>query len=222
MSGFWAVLRRDLLLAYRHRGEIANPVVFFLMVVVLIPLGVSPEASRLAELAPGIIWVMALLSTLLSIDGLFLSDYRDGSLEQMLLAPQPLYLLVLGKVLAHWLTAGLPLTLLAPLLGMMLSLPEAGYVPMVLSLLIGTATLSLVGAIGAALTVALRKGGLLLSLIVMPLYMPVLIFGAGTVQRAVDSFPVGGSLALMGALLAFSLVVSPFATAGALRVSMQG
>lgn len=222
MTGFWGILRRDLLLAFRHRGEIANPVVFFLMVVVLIPLGVSPEASRLAELAPGIIWVMALLSTLLSIDGLFLGDYRDGSLEQMLLAPQPLYQLVLGKVLAHWLIAGWPLTLLAPLLGVMLSLPEAGYLPMLLSLLIGTATLSLIGAIGAALTVALRKGGLLLSLIVMPLYMPVLIFGAGTVQRAVDGFPVGGSLALMGALLAFSLVISPFATAGALRVSMQG
>ena len=220
--GFAAILRRDLLLAFRHRGEIANPVLFFFMVVTLIPLGLTPEASRLAEIAPGILWVMALLASLLSVEGMFQSDYRDGTLEQMMILPQPLYLMVLAKILAHWLVTGLPLTLLAPVLGMMLSLPEAGYLPLVLSLLMGTAVLSLVGAIGAALTVALRKGGLLLSLIVMPLYMPILIFGASTVQRAVDGFPVEGPLAIMGALLAFSLLVSPFATAGALRVSMHG
>ena len=222
MSSFVAVLRRDLLLAYRHRGEMANPLVFFLIVVTLIPLAVYPESSRLAEPAPGILWVMALLATLLSLDGLFLGDFRDGSLEQLVITPQPLYLMVLAKVFAHWLVTGLPLTLLASLLGLMLSLPEAGFMPLILSLLLGTATLSLIGAIGAGLTVALRKGGLLLSLIVMPLYMPVLIFGAGTVQRAVDGFPVGGSLALLGALLAFSLMVAPFAAAGALRVSMHG
>jgi len=220
--GFSAILRRDLLLAFRHRAEIANPVIFFLIVVTLIPLGLTPEASRLAEIAPGILWVMALLASLLSVEGMFQSDYRDGTLEQMIILPQPLYLMVLAKILVHWLVTGLPLTLLAPVLGMMLSLPEAGYVPLVLSLLMGTAVLSLVGAIGAALTVALRKGGLLLSLIVVPLYMPALIFGASTVQRAVDGFPVDGSLAVLGALLAFSLLVSPFATAGALRVSMHG
>lgn len=220
--GFTAILRRDLLLAFRHRGEIANPVLFFFMVVTLIPLGLTPEASRLAEIAPGILWVMALLASLLSVEGMFQSDYRDGTLEQMMILPQPLYLMVLAKILAHWLVTGLPLTLLAPVLGMMLSLPDAGYLPLVLSLLMGTAVLSLVGAIGAALTVALRKGGLLLSLIVMPLYMPVLIFGASTVQRAVDGFPVEGPLAIMGALLAFSLLISPFATSGALRVSMHG
>jgi heme exporter protein B len=220
--GFFAILRRDLLLAFRHRAEIANPVIFFLIVVTLIPLGLTPEASRLAEIAPGILWVMALLASLLSVEGMFQSDYRDGTLEQMIILPQPLYLMVLAKILVHWLVTGLPLTLLAPLLGMMLSLPEAGYIPLILSLLMGTAVLSLVGAIGAALTVALRKGGLLLSLIVMPLYMPALIFGASTVQRAVDGFPVDGSLAVLGALLAFSLLVSPFATAGALRVSMHG
>jgi heme exporter protein B len=220
--GFAAILRRDLLLAFRHRGEIANPVLFFFMVVTLIPLGLTPEASRLAEIAPGILWVMALLASLLSVEGMFQSDYRDGTLEQMMILPQPLYLMVLAKILAHWLVTGLPLTLLAPVLGMMLSLPDAGYLPLVLSLLMGTAVLSLLGAIGAALTVALRKGGLLLSLIVMPLYMPVLIFGASTVQRAVDGFPVEGPLAIMGALLAFSLLISPFATSGALRVSMHG
>ncbi len=220
--GFSAILRRDLLLAFRHRAEIANPVIFFLIVVTLIPLGLTPESSRLAEIAPGILWVMALLASLLSVEGMFQSDYRDGTLEQMIILPQPLYLMVLAKILVHWLVTGLPLTLLAPLLGMMLSLPEAGYIPLILSLLMGTAVLSLVGAIGAALTVALRKGGLLLSLIVMPLYMPALIFGASTVQRAVDGFPVDGSLAVLGALLAFSLLVSPFATAGALRVSMHG
>jgi heme exporter protein B len=221
-GGFSAILKRDLLLAFRHRGEIANPVIFFFIVVTLIPLGLTPEASRLAEIAPGILWVMALLASLLSVEGLFQSDYRDGTLEQLLITPQPLYLMVLAKVLAHWLITGLPLTLLAPVLGMMLSLPTAGYLPLVLSLLMGTAVLSLIGAIGAGLTVALRKGGLLLSLIVMPLYMPVLIFGASTVQRAVDGFPVDGPLAVMGALLAFSLLISPFATAGALRVSMHG
>jgi heme exporter protein B len=219
---FIAILRRDLLLAFRHRGEIANPVIFFFIVVTLVPLGLTPEASKLAEIAPGILWVMALLASLLSVEGLFQSDYRDGTLEQMVILPQPLYMMVLAKILSHWLITGLPLTLLAPVLGMMLSLPSAGYLPLVLSLLMGTAVLSLVGAIGAALTVALRKGGLLLSLIVMPLYMPVLIFGASTVQRAVDGFSVEGPLAVMGALLAFSLLISPFATAGALRVSMQG
>lgn len=220
--GFSAIFRRDLLLAFRHRAEIANPVIFFLIVVTLVPLGLTPEASRLAEIAPGILWVMALLASLLSVEGMFQSDYRDGTLEQMIILPQPLYLMVLAKILVHWLVTGLPLTLLAPVLGMMLSLPEAGYMPLVFSLLMGTAVLSLVGAIGAALTVALKKGGLLLSLIVMPLYMPALIFGASTVQRAVDGFSVDGPLAVLGALLAFSLLVSPFATAGALRVSMHG
>ena len=221
-QGFVAIFRRDLLLAFRHRGEMANPVIFFFIVVTLIPLGLTPEASKLAEIAPGILWVMALLASLLSVEGMFQSDYRDGTLEQMVILPQPLYLMVLAKILVHWLVTGLPLTLLAPVLGMMLSLPEAGYLPLVLSLFMGTAVLSLVGAIGAALTVALRKGGLLLPLIVMPLYMPVLIFGASTVQRAVDGFSVAGPLATIGALLAFSLLVSPFATAGALKVSMQG
>ena len=221
-NGFKAVLYRDLLLFFRRRGELANPLIFFVIVLTLIPLAISPSPEQLARIAPGIIWVMALLATLLSIDGLFQSDYQDGALEQLMVSPQPVWLLVLAKVLAHWLVTGVPLTLLSPLLGVMMSLPEAGYGPMVISLLMGTAALSLIGAVGAALTVALRRGGLLLSLVVTPLYMPVLIFGAGAVQRAVDGFAVGGALSVVGALLALSLLISPFAASGALKVSMHG
>lgn len=221
-SGFAAVLRRDLLLVLRHRGDIASPLIFFVIVVTLVPLGLSPLPERLAAIAPGIIWVMALLASLLSVDGLFQTDFNDGSLEQLVISSRPLYLLVLAKVIAHWLATGLPLTLMAPLLAMMLSMPTAGYGPLLLGLLMGTATFSLIGAIGAALTVALRKGGLLLSLIVMPLYMPVLIFGASSVQRAIEGFAVGGPLALLGAILAFATVLAPLAAAGALRISMYG
>lgn len=221
-TAFWATFKRDLLLAYRHRGEIANPVVFFLMVITMVPLGISPDPKVLAMLAPGMIWVVALLATLLSLDGLFRSDFDDGTLEQLLISPQPLYLQVLAKVLVHWLVTGLPLILMAPLLGVMLSLPEAGYAPLFLSLLLGTGTLSLIGAIGAALTVALRKGGLLISLIIMPLYVPVLIFGASSVRSAIEGFPIAGQLAVLGAFLALAIVLAPIAAAGALRISVNG
>ena len=218
-SGFLAYLRRDLLLAYRRRGEAASPLIFFVMVSTLIPLGITPESARLAEIAPGIIWVMALLATLLSTDSLFASDYQDGSLEQLLISPQLLAMPVLGKVTAHWMVTGLPLTLASPLLGLMLSLPAAGYVPMMASLAIGTACLSLVGSVGAALTVSLRKGGLLLSLLVMPLYMPVIIFGSATVQSAIDGFAWSGPLAILGAMLAAAIAICPLAAAGALRLT---
>ena len=218
-SGFAAYLRRDLLLAYRRRGEAASPLIFFVMVSTLIPLGITPESARLAEIAPGIIWVMALLATLLSTDSLFASDYQDGSLEQLLINPQLLAMPVLGKVTAHWMVTGLPLTLASPLLGLMLSLPAAGYVPMMASLAIGTACLSLVGSVGAALTVSLRKGGLLLSLLVMPLYMPIIIFGSATVQSAIDGFVWFGPLAILGAMLAAAIALCPLAAAGALRLT---
>ena len=218
-SGFAAYLRRDLLLAYRRRGEAASPLIFFVMVSTLIPLGITPESARLAEIAPGIIWVMALLATLLSTDSLFASDYQDGSLEQLLISPQLLAMPVLGKVTAHWMVTGLPLTLASPLLGLMLSLPAAGYVPMMASLAVGTACLSLVGAVGAALTVSLRKGGLLLSLLVMPLYMPIIIFGSATVQSAIDGFAWSGPLAILGAMLAAAIALCPLAAAGALRLT---
>lgn len=218
-SGFSAYLRRDLLLAYRRRGEAASPLIFFVMVSTLVPLGITPESARLAEIAPGIIWVMALLATLLSTDSLFASDYQDGSLEQLLISPQLLAMPVLGKITAHWMVTGLPLTLASPLLGLMLSLPAEGYVPMMASLAVGTACLSLVGSVGAALTVSLRKGGLLLSLLVMPLYMPVIIFGSATVQSAIDGFAWSGPLAILGAMLAAAIALCPIAAAGALRLT---
>jgi heme exporter protein B len=221
-AGFVAHFRRDLLVAARHKSELANPLVFFLIAITLIPLGVSPEKSVLALLAPGIVWVMALLATLLSLDGLFRSDYDDGSLEQMLISPQSLYFAVMAKVLVHWLVSGLPVTLLAPVLALMLSLPADGFGALFLSLLLGTASMSLIGAVGAALTVSLRKGGLLLSLIVMPLYIPVLIFGASAVQSAVQGGAIAMQLAILGAFLALAIVLAPIAAMGALRISANG
>lgn len=216
--GFLAYLRRDLLLAYRRRGEAASPLMFFLLVSTLIPLGVGPDSARLAELAPGIIWVMALLATLLSTEGLFAADHRDGTLEQMLISPQLVVMPVLGKVAAHWLVTGLPLTMVSPLIGLMLSLPEIAIVPMMISLAVGTACLSLVGAVGAALTVSLRKGGLLLSIVVIPLYTPVIIFGSATVQTAIDGINWLPPLAVLLAMLCAAIALCPLAIAGALRL----
>lgn len=219
---FLAVLKRDLLLSYRRRSDLVNPLIFFLMVATLFPLGVSPEPDFLAQLAPGVVWVAALLSTLLSMDSVFRSDFEDGTLEQTLLSPQPLFVVVLGKVIAHWMLTGLPLALLAPVLGIMLFLPEGGMAGLMISLLLGTPTLSLVGAIGAALTVGLRKGGVLISLLVLPLYIPVLIFGTSAVQAAVTGLPLGGYLALLGAMLALGIVMAPLAIGAALRISVSG
>lgn len=215
------VVRRDLLLALRRRAEVANPLLFFLMVCTLFPLGIGPEPKQLAALAPGVLWVVALLSCLLASDGLFRSDFDDGSLEQMLLSPSPLYLLALAKSIAHWLVTGLPLAVLAPVLGLLMQLPAVALPALVLSLLLGTAVLSLIGAIGAALTVGLRRGGLLLSLIVLPLYIPVLIFGASAVQAAAEGFAYRGQLAVLGALLALALPLAPFAVASAARISVD-
>lgn len=219
MDAFTACFRRDLLISLRHRGELINPLMFFVIAISLIPLGVGPESQLLARLAPGVLWVMALLACLLSLDGLFRSDFEDGTLEQMLIQPQPLYLMVFAKVLVHWLLTGLPLTLLAPLLGVMLALPAQAFATLCLSLLLGTASMSLIGAMGAALTVSLRRGGLLLSLIVMPLYIPVLIFGASAVSYALDASPETVPLAVLGAILALAMVLAPLATAAALRMS---
>ncbi|WP_243432012.1 heme exporter protein CcmB [Aliamphritea spongicola] len=216
---FWGVLKRDLLLSFRRKSDLVNPLIFFLMVASLFPLGVSPEPTFLAEVAPGVIWVAALLATLLSLDGLFRSDFEDGTLEQTLLSPQPLFMVVLAKVFAHWMMTGLALTLLSPLLAVMLFLPAEGMWGLMASLLLGTPTLSLIGAIGAALTVGLRKGGVLISLLVLPLYIPVLIFGTGAAQAAITGLPIAGFLALLGAILVLGLVLAPFAIAAALRIS---
>lgn len=218
-GGFGAYLHRELLLAYRRRGDLVKPVIFFLMVSTLVPLAVAPDPEKLAALAPGIIWIMALLATLLSIESLFSDDFQDGSLEQMLVSPNLLVMPVIGKVTAHWLVIGLPLTLISPLIGIWFALPAAAVMPMVVSLATGTAVLSFVGAVGAAITLPLRKGGVLLPILVMPLYMPVLIFGSATIQTAVDGLTWSGPLAVLAALLAIAIAVCPMAVVAALRLS---
>lgn len=217
-----ATLKRDLLLLMRRRSEVLNPLVFFALVITLFPIGISPDPVLLATVAPGLLWVAALLAALLSLDSLFRGDFEDGSLEQLLLSPQPLPALVLAKVAVHWLMTGLPLALMAPALGLMLSLPAGSYVVLALSLALGTASLSLIGAIGAALTVGLARGGVLLSLLVLPLYIPVLIFGAGAVQAAILGDGVSAHLAILGALLAVALMLAPWAIAASLRISING
>lgn len=223
MSGttraFFGVLQRELRLSIRRRNDWLNPPLFFILVVTLFPLGVGPGPQTLALIAPGVIWVAALLATLLSLERLFRDDFDDGSLEQMLLSPHPLSLLVLAKLLAHWLVTGLPLVLISPLLGVLLHLPASGILALPLSLLIGTPALVLIGAIGVALTVSLRRGGILLTLLVLPLYIPVLIFGTAAVVAAAQELPIGGQLALLGALLTLALPLAPLAIAAGLRVS---
>ncbi|RKZ42747.1 MAG: heme exporter protein CcmB [Gammaproteobacteria bacterium] len=221
LSAFYILLKRDLTLAYRHRAELANPLLFFIIVVSLFPLGISSESKALQSIAPGVIWVAALLAAMLSLDSLFRSDFEDGSLEQIALSAHSLPLLVLGKVLAHWLVTGLPLIVLAPFLGILLFLPDTAMLTLIATLALGTPVLSLVGAIGVALTVGLRRGGVLLSLLVLPLYIPVLIFAAGAVNEAARGFPVAGQLYFLAALLSLSLTLAPFAVAAALRISLS-
>ena len=216
-----AVVRRDLQAALRRGSEWSNPLLFFVMVCTLFPLGVGPEREQLAALAPGVIWVVALLASMMATDSLFRSDYDDATLEQLLLSPVPLYPLVLAKTLTHWMLSGLPLSLLSPLLGMLLQLPSAGFGVLMLSLLLGSVVLSMIGAVGAALTVGLRRGGLLLSLIVLPLYIPVLIFGSAAVSNAVEGLPYQAPLAILAALLMAALALAPLAIGGALRISVD-
>lgn len=215
------VLQREMQLAYRRRADLANPLLFFVIVVALFPLGVTPDLERLSAMAPGVLWVAALLANLLSLDLLFRSDQEDGSLEQLLLASSPPTLLVLGKALAHWLVTGLPLTLMSPLLALMLALPAGAMPLLMLSLALGTLALSLVGGIGAALTVGLRQGGLLLTLLIMPLFVPVLIFGTAVVQAAVAGQPWAGQLALLAAMTLLALVLAPVAMVAALRIAVE-
>lgn len=221
IQAFLALLKRDLLLAFRHRGELANPLLFFLMIVTLYPLGVSPEVDLLRKIAPGVIWIAALLSALFSLENLFRSDFEDGALEQMLLSAHPLSLLVLGKVLAHWLVSGLPMLLLAPLLGLLLAMSPPAIAALELTLALGTPLLSLVGAIGVALTVGLRRGGVLLTLLVMPLYIPVLIFATNAVTAAAAGLPIAGQIYFLASLLVLAVTLAPFAIASALRISVS-
>lgn len=218
---FLRQLRRELLLAYRRRSDIANPLLFFVIVASLFPLGVSPAPQTLKLIASGVIWVVALLACLFACDGLFRSDYEDGSLEQLLLSPQPVFVLVLAKVFAHWCVSGLPLTLMAPVLGLMLYLPANAFAALLLSLGVGSLTLSFLGAVGAALTVSLRRSGVLMSLIILPLYTPVLIFGASAVQGAVEGMASAGQLQVLGAMLALAVTLSPFAIVAALRIGVD-
>jgi heme exporter protein B len=221
----WAALRcvvvRDLTLAMRRRADVLTTLFFFVIVVSLFPLGVGPEMKTLRLMGPGVVWVAALLASMLSLGRLFSADYSDGSLEQLVLAPQPLAVLVLGKVLAHWLVSGVPLVLMAPLLGVQYGLSAQALGILVLSLLLGTPVLSLIGAVGAALTLGLRGGGVLVSLLVLPLYIPVLIFGAGAVEASVTGLGAQAHLSLLGAFLAPALVFAPWATGWALRISME-
>jgi heme exporter protein B len=220
-SAFLALLRRDLVIAFRRRSEMVNPLLFFVLVTSLFPLGVGSQPKLLALMAPGVVWVAALLAALLSLDTIFRSDFEDGTLEQLLLSAQPVSVLVIAKVLAHWLITGLPLLLMAPLLGTFLGLPSQAVGTLVWSLLFGTPALSLIGAIGVALTVGLRKGGVILSLLVLPLYVPILIFGAGAVGNAAMGIDATAQMYIMAAFLIFSLTLSPIATAAALRVSLS-
>jgi heme exporter protein B len=214
-------LRRDLKVALRSPGDLANPLMFYVLAVALFPLGVGPGPERLAELAPGVLWVLALLATLLALDGLFRRDFDDGTLEQLTLHAQPLFAAVLAKVVAHWCVTGLPLVLFSPVAALMLNLPTEAIATLMATLLLGTPVLSVIGAVGAALTVSLRRSSLLLALIVLPLYVPVLILGSGAVAAVVDGLEPGPQLAWMAALASLALTGAPFAAAMGLKVGLE-
>jgi heme exporter protein B len=216
-----AVIVKELLTAFRHKQELMNPLVFFTIVIALFPLGVDPSPEFLGPASVGLVWVAALLSTMLSLDRLFQNDYDDGSLEQLVLSCQPLYLLLLIKAFVHWCLIALPLIFMAPLLALMLHL-DASHLPiLLLTLVMGTPVITLIGGIGAALTVSLRTGGVLVSLLVLPLTIPVLIFATGTVQASIDGLPVGGHLAIMGIMLTLAIILSPFASSAAIKMSVS-
>ena len=215
------VIRRDLVLAMRRRADVLTTLIFFVMVVSLFPLGVGPELDLLRQMAPGVVWVAALLASMLALGRMFSADYLDGTLEQMMLVPQSLSMLVLGKILAHWMVSGLPLVLMAPVLGLQFDMSVEALWVLIGGLLLGTPVLSMIGAVGAALTLGLRGGGVLVSLLVLPLCIPVLIFGAGAVEAVASGMNVAPHLSLLGALLVLALVFTPWVTAQALRISME-
>ena len=221
MSVFSTLLARDLRLAIRQSADSLTVVAFFAIATVLFPFGVGPEANILARIAAGVLWVTALLAALLSLDRIFMVDYEDGTLDQLILTGAPLPVVVLAKVTAHWLTTGVPLLLMAPILALSLHLPAAGYIPLLLALLLGTPTVSLVGAVGAALVLGTRRGGVLLSLLVLPLYIPILIFGTAAVEFALTQRDYGASLLVLAGFMVIALTLSPWATSAALRQAVE-
>lgn len=221
MNAMWATLRRDLLLVMRRKSEVLTALFFFVIVSSLFPLGIGPEPALLRKIAPGVLWVGALLASMLGLQRMFAADHADGTLEQMALSPTPLVWLVVGKIAAHWLVSGLPLVLIAPMLGLQFDLDAGSLGVLMLALLLGTPLLSLVGAIGAALTLGVRGGGVLLSLLVLPLYVPALIFGAGAVEAHVSGLGAEGHLSLLAALLVLAVFFAPWATTAAVRIALE-
>ena len=216
-----ATLRRDLLIAYTRKNDLFNPFMFFVLVATLFPIGISPEPEALGEISAGVLWISALLASLLAMDNLFRADFEDGSLELLMLSPHPLYFLVLAKNIAHWLVSGLPIVLVSPLIAYMLNFPEGAYSTLVLTLLLGTPVLSLLGSIGVALTVGLGSRGLILAVITLPMSVPVLIAGTLTVSQTLEGASLSGYLAIMGAMLVAALTLAPLASAAALRISVN-
>ena len=220
-SALRAVVYREMLSSFRRRGDLLQPVLFFIIVVSLFPLSVTPDENLLLRTGAGIVWVAALLATLLALDTMFRPDFEDGSLEQLLLSPQPLSLLVGGKMLSHWILSGLPLVIISPFLALLMQLPASGTKYLALSLLLGTPALSLIGGVGVALTVSLKKSGVLLSLLILPLFVPVLIFGSGAVHASLAGLDASPHLLLLSAFSLFSMVICPLAASAALRISVN-
>lgn len=221
MSALLAIIRRDLLMVMRRKSEVLTALFFFVIVSSLFPLGIGPEPALLRKIAPGVLWVGALLATMLGLQRMFAADHADGTLEQMAISPTPLVMLVLGKIVAHWLVSGLPLVLIAPVLGVQFDLDGGALAVLMLALLLGTPLLSLIGAIGAALTLGVRGGGVLLSLLVLPLYVPALIFGAGAVESHISGLGAGGHLSLLAAILTLAAFFAPWAATAALRIALE-
>lgn len=222
LSAFWIVLKRDLLLALRRRNEVFTVLFFFIVVISLFPLGVGVEEKVLTRIAPGVVWIAALLASTLALDRLFSSDYEDGTLEQLSLVPESLSVMVLAKIMAHWLLTGLPLVLIAPLVGLLYQIPVDSIGVMMTVLLLGTPVLSMIGAIGAALTLGLRGGGVLLSFLILPLYIPVLVYGAGAISASMlEGVSIQPYILLLSAFMLLAIIFSPWATAAALKISLE-
>jgi len=216
-----SIIARDLRLSMRHGSATTMVMGFFVMVVIMFPFAIGPEQNILERISVGVIWVAALLSCLLSLDRMFQTDYEDGSLDQFILSPVPLELVVLAKCIAHWLTTSLPLIVITPILGIMMNLPEAAFLPLILTMLLGTPALSFIGGIGASVTVTLRRGGILLSLLILPLYIPVLIFGSLAVKAAIGGYPAMEHLMLLSGFNLFSAAIAPWAAAAAIRAGLE-